>query len=142
MVDYDLQYYLTVAGGALLGICLLWFFVSLFRKKKKKKKKREEEKKMTYGIEAYTPTGETLFRDADGYVQVIDRFNPLTVGMPGSRSYPGRTKVRALGKPGGGVALTVAVTGNTVSWANGDPGYTWAPFSSSTAEIVVFGGVQ
>lgn len=38
MINYDLQYYLTVAGGALLGGYLFWFFASLFHKKNGKKR--------------------------------------------------------------------------------------------------------
>lgn len=91
---------------------------------------------MSFGLEVRDENGDISFSETGLYSRVLDVFNPASVGIPASRSYPSVFgKIHAIIKQGGGRVLRLNVSGSTVSWSYAD-NLQW-PEMGGTPQIIV-----
>lgn len=74
-----------------------------------------------FGLEVWDENGNISFSETGRYSRVLDVFNPASVGIPGTKSYPSNFgNIQATIKQGGGRVLRLNVSGSEVSWAYAD----------------------
>lgn len=91
---------------------------------------------MSFGLSVFNSNRETLFSTDGDYVRVVDVFNPFTVSVPGSKTYPGFVDIQVVVKQGNSRILTVLLNDNTVSWSYSDS-FSWPEYGSDALITVL-----
>lgn len=87
---------------------------------------------MSFGLEVYDADSKRTFTASEDYVRFVEAFNPFTLSIPGSKTYPNLVDLRVVVQQGNSRVLSVSVSGNTVYWGYADA-YAWPEYSSAAS---------
>jgi hypothetical protein len=92
---------------------------------------------MASGIEIFDARGNLIMDGSGRYARIIEVFNPYSIGVPGSRSFPGfdPASIQAIVTQGYSRILVFRKSGVTFSWSYADS-YSW-PELSGTPSVTV-----
>lgn len=91
---------------------------------------------MSYGLRVFDSNSNITFSASEDHVRFVEAFNPFSLGVPGSKTYPGLVDLRIVVQQGNSRVLSATVSGNTVYWRYADD-YSWPEYSSAASIRVV-----
>lgn len=93
---------------------------------------------MAAGIEIFDPRGNLIMDGSGRYARIIEVFNPYSIGVPGSKSYPGfdPASIQAIVNQGYSRILAFTKSGSTFYWSYADD-FSW-PELAGTPMVTVF----